>query len=117
MDAGIDATLGNRGDHFEFRASVADLEQLFSTTVHEYTHGERSVLQASDLHTPSEIAPALRSIVGLHGTPYKKSHVEASAQPAGVPDITPTVLKQAYNVDGVQVSRGSKNRRATAEFQ
>lgn len=43
--------------------------------------------------------------------------MESGAQPAGVPDITPTVLKEAYNVEGVQVSRGSKNRRATAEFQ
>jgi tripeptidyl-peptidase-1 len=117
VDAGITAKLGPRGDRFEFRASVSDLEQLFSTTVHEYTHAERSVLQAGDLHTPSEVATALRSIVGLHGTPYKRSHAEAGAQPVGVPDVTPTVLKQVYNVEGVQVSRSSKNRRATAEFQ
>jgi tripeptidyl-peptidase-1 len=91
-DAGVDAKLGLRNDHFRFQASVGHLEQMFSTTVNEYTHGERSVLQAGDLHTPAEVATALRSIVGLHGTPYKKSHVEAGAQPIGVPDITPTVL-------------------------
>jgi len=116
-NAGIAAKLGPRGDRFEFRASVTEIEQLFSTTVHEYTHGERSVLQAGDLHTPSEVAPAIQSIVGLHGTPYKRSHVNLGAQPRGVPDITPTVLKQVYNVEGVKVSRGSINRRATAEFQ
>jgi tripeptidyl-peptidase-1 len=116
-DAGIAAKQGPRGDYFEFQASVADLEELFSTTVHEYTDKERSVLQAGDLHTPDEIASVLRSVVGLHGTPYKRSHVGSGAQPVGTPDITPTVLKQVYNVEGVKVSRGSKNRRATAEFQ
>jgi len=116
-DAGISATRGARGDRFEFRASVADLENFFSTTVHEYVHEDRSVLQAGDLHTPSEIASDLRSVVGLHGTPYKRSHVESGAQPAGVPDITPSILKSVYNVNGVQVSRGTKNKRATAEFQ
>jgi len=93
------------------------VEQLFSTTVHEYSHEERSVLQAGDLHVPAEVAPLLGSVVGVHGTPYKKSHVESSAKPVGVPDITPTILKQVYNVQGVEVSRGTKNRRATAEFQ
>merc|ERR1711957_434825 len=80
-------------------------------------HEDRLVLQAGDLHMPSEIASDLRSIVGLYGTPYKRSHVESGAQPAGVPDITPSILKSVYNVNGVQVSRGTKNKRATAEFQ
>jgi len=31
--------------------------------------------------------------------------------------VTPALLKQVYNVSGVTVSRGAKNRRATAEFQ
>jgi len=116
--AGLAATKGPRGDSFSFQASVADVEQLFSTTVHEYVHEERSVLQAGDLHVPEEVAPLLGSVVGVHGTPYKKRpRVESSAQPHGVPDITPTVLKQAYQVEGVEVSRGTKNRRATAEFQ
>lgn len=114
---GFAPTKAPRGDRFMFRASVAEVEQLFSTTVYEYTHEERSVLQAGDLHVPEEVAPLLGSIVGVHGTPYKRSHVEFSTKPMGVPDITPTVLKQVYNVQGVEVSRGTKNRRATAEFQ
>lgn len=115
--AGFALTKAPRGDRFTFRASVAEVEQLFSTTVHEYIHEERSVLQAGDLHVPVEVAPRLGSVVGVHGTPYKRSHVESSSKPIGVPDITPTVLKQVYNVQGVEVSRGTKNRRATAEFQ
>jgi tripeptidyl-peptidase-1 len=114
-DVGVTAKLGSRNDKFEFQASVADLEQLFSTSIHEYTHDGRSVLQAGDLHVPSEVLTALRAVVGLHGTPYKRSHIESSAG-AGH-DITPTLLKDTYNVQGVKVSRGSKNRRATAEFQ
>jgi len=115
--AGFALTKAPRGDRFMFQASVAEVEQLFSTTVHEFTHAERSVLQAGDLHAPAEVVPLLGSVVGVHGTPYKRSHVESSAQPHGVPDITPTTLKQVYNVQGVEVSRGTKNRRATAEFQ
>jgi tripeptidyl-peptidase-1 len=114
-NVGITATVSTRGDRFEFKAPVSKLEQVFSTTVHEYKHMESKVLQAGDLHVPVDVAESLKSIVGLHGTSYKRSRVESEVS-AGH-DITPQLLKETYNVTGVKVSRGTKNRRATAEFQ
>jgi len=106
----------SRGDRIELRARVSQLEELFSTRVHHLIHEDGlSVLQAGDLHAPSEVAAGIAAVFGLHGTPLGPQPPPES--PAGSPTVTPSMLSQLYGITGVNVSRGSTNRRATAEFQ
>jgi tripeptidyl-peptidase-1 len=112
---GVQHEMSPRGDRLKFRASVQDIERLFSTEVHEYTSGDRSVMQARDLFAPSHVASGVGAVFGLHGTPLERRPVHVST--TKMHPVTPDLLKDLYNVTGVTVSRGSQNRRATAEFQ
>merc|ERR1712194_12391 len=121
--AGVQPVLSSRGDRIEFRASIAQIEALFQTEVYEYNsqlseyqHISHTVFQAGALYAPQDVAVAVGAVFGLHGTPLKMRPPLVSAS-ATVAKVTPSLLKQVYNVTGVTVSRGAKNRRATAEFQ
>jgi len=82
--------------------------------VHEYRRAGRLALQAGDLSAPAEVAAVVAAVFGLHGTPLERQ--PAVREPLDV-QATPELLMKLYNVSGVQISRGGKNKRATAEFQ
>jgi tripeptidyl-peptidase-1 len=124
--AGADlvSTVSPRGDRIELQATIAELEALFQTKVHEYSSDlpefqniAHKVIQADALYAPPDVAAVVSAVFGLHGTPLKVRKPLVTAPVSQMAKVTPAVLKQVYNVGGVIVSRGTKNKRATAEFQ
>jgi len=114
--AGIEASASRWGDRFEFRARVRQIEEAFSTTVHHFSDGTTSVPQAGDLHVPDDVATSIAAVFGLHGVPLRRPRVAVDGLfPA---KVTPDLLLRTYNITGApEVRRGSKNKRAVAEFQ
>jgi len=113
--SGIEASVSRWGDRLEIRATVEQIEKVFSTKVHHLSNGVDSTLQAGDLHAPEDVAGSIAAVFGLHGLPLKRPSAPVGV---GSAQVTPQLLLQTYNVTGApEVSRGSKNKRAVAEFQ
>jgi len=124
--SGLKPKLSARGDRIEFRANVDQVETMFKTKIYEYSSGlaefqhiTHKVLQADALYAPEVVAQTVSAVFGIHGTPLPRKFNEprVGTPAAQTHKVTPALLKQVYNVSGVTVSRGAKNRRATAEFQ
>ena len=115
--------------------SVGAAEKLLATTFRQLVHsasGQR-LLRAAEYTVPTELESAISSVFGLHGMPlpprarrttpltppkpWGADVVAPPQQPAAPANVTPAVIAQVYNVEGVTVDRSSKNKMAVAEFQ
>ena len=115
--------------------SVGAAEKLLATTFRQLVHsasGQR-LLRATEYTVPTELESAISSVFGLHGMPlpprarratpltppkpWGADVVAPPQRPAEPANVTPAVIAQVYNVEGVTVDRSSKNKMAVAEFQ
>lgn len=113
--AGIAHAVSRYGDRIDLSSSVDKLERLFATQFHKFHRDSAMVLQAGDLHAPVDVAAHIDCVFGVHGTPFRRPAAPVSM--GADPKITPSVLRQAYNVSGVTINRAGKNKQAVVEFQ
>jgi tripeptidyl-peptidase-1 len=111
---------------FEADGSVTAVQSLLSTHVTELynIHTEQVQLRGGDVTIPSGVEEHVSAVYGVHGLPLPPATSASSRSStdardtSGLPaEVTPKVIASAYDIGGVSVSRGTKNRQAVAEFQ
>ena len=112
---------GGNGDTVLAKGTVANFERAFSTTLRtvqlQSSHSMGEVvtkIQANDFVIPGEISDVVTSVFGMHGLPLPRRRAPELGPAA---NVTPTILRQVYNISGVNPSGSTENRQAVAEFQ
>jgi len=98
--------------------TVSQASKLLNTKFNVMVSESQStkVVKASDYKLPTNVQFSIKTIFGLHGVPMaRKSPITKQAFGAAV--VTPDIIARTYGISGVNVSRGTKNRQAVAEFQ
>ena len=95
--------------------------QMLRTQFYEIRHRDAglSVVRAGDFSVPSSVHESLTAIFGLHGLPLlrTKQFIISTSGPSQAAKVTPQVIRSTYNISGVKITGGLKNRQAVAEFQ
>ena len=127
--AAVTSWLRDEGVQFHFRtASNVDVvtsahkaSQMLRTQFHEIRHrnSDLSIVRAGDFSVPSAVHEAVAAVFGLHGLPLPRTEslIISSSGPSRAAKVTPEVITSTYNISGVKITGGLKNRQAVAEFQ
>jgi hypothetical protein len=88
-----------------------------ATRLSMLVNGETRLIRAGEYTLPNRVDSVVEAVFGLHGLPAirKPRGPDERSDPAAA--VTPAVLNQVYNISGVMVKAGSKNKQAVAEFQ
>ena len=108
-----------RAHVFEIRTTAGQVEALLRTrftVVREVATGKTHRV-AGDLHLPSDVAPHVATIYGLHGLPLPPRKPRAVKKLGDEPAVGPVELRQVYSVTKSRGSGSVKVRQAVAEFQ
>jgi tripeptidyl-peptidase-1 len=118
LEHDVEFTTSPMGHTITLEPTVAQASKMFganfSLVVSESTKQTATV--GDKVTLPASLSAHVEAVYGVHGLPLPpRKNVRLSA---GTPaDVTPAVLKSTYNIGGVTVSRGTKNRIGVLEFQ
>jgi tripeptidyl-peptidase-1 len=116
---GVTPYFENRNKDFFFvKAHYSVVEKMLDVEFNTYHHAQRNYTvtrTTQEYNIPVFVQNHIDFIVGQNGFPTLHSIRRNNAQSAAQVTVTPSVLRQRYNVSAV--GRNSKNKQAVAEFQ
>eukprot|EP00051_Salpingoeca_urceolata_P026663 m.478114 g.478114 ORF g.478114 m.478114 type:complete len:551 (+) comp21038_c0_seq1:396-2048(+) len=116
----VEFKLSKTEDRFFIKTTYAQAAALFSTEFSVYSDAvtKRSLTRATAYTIPESLEQHVEAVFGLHGLPlFAEDRPKPKPASALGAKVTPSQIAQSYGITNVNVSRGTANRQAVAEFQ
>ncbi|XP_053312745.1 tripeptidyl-peptidase 1 [Spea bombifrons] len=106
------------GDFLQCRTQARNAEKLLpGAQFHRYVKGDLSVVRSGTPYSVSpQVAPHIDFVGGLHRFPSHRKVLNSTAAAGFHLGVTPTVLRQRYNLSASDIGRHPNNSQGCAQF-